>query len=306
MAYWWVSQNETYSHEVGGGYMWAPRKNDKGQTAAGWLTMTKVREGDIIFSFHGTFIKAVGIALSEAYEAEQPVDFAKKGEAWQRDGWRVDVMYITATNQFQPRNHMGLLGPLLPVKYSPLQMSGRGNQAYLFPVPDELGMTLLGLSATTIPNMPALRLDQLDFDHDEQDIIAADSLRETEKVTLVLARRGQGLFRSRVQTIEDSCRVTGLKSDKFLIASHIKPWKNSDNAERVDGNNGLFLSPHVDKLFDSGFISFSRSGEMLVSPKLQAEVLERWSIDPRKNYGRFNGDQAYFLDYHNEEKFIAA
>jgi hypothetical protein len=89
--------------------------------------------------------------------------------------------------------------------------------------------------------------------------------------------------------------VTGLKSDKFLIASHIKPWKNSDNAERVDGNNGLFLSPHVDKLFDNGFISFSRAGEMLVSPQLPLDVLNKWSIDPRKNYGRFNGDQAYFL-----------
>jgi hypothetical protein len=33
---------------------------------------------------------------------------------------------------------------------------------------------------------------------------------------------------------------------RFLVASHIKPWRLSDNSERLDGNNSLLLSPHVD------------------------------------------------------------
>jgi putative restriction endonuclease len=306
MAFWWVSQNETFTHEIGGGFMWAPRANDSGFTHPGWSAMTKVKKGDIVFSFSDTYIKVVGIALGEAYEAVQPPDFKKKGEAWHQDGWRVDVLYIPAERVIQPKNFMNILGPLLPSKYSPLQESGRGNQAYLFPIPDLMGDALLGITATNIPSMPVLDLSEIPFDHEEQDLIALDSLRETEKVSLVLSRRGQGLFRTRVSTIEDHCRVTGLASEKFLIASHIKPWKQSDNAERVDGNNGLFLSPHVDKLFDSGMISFTKSGGMLVSPALDPAVLEHWKIDPTENFGRFNGDQAYFLDYHQNERFIAA
>ena len=121
-----------------------------------------------------------------------------------------------------------------------------------------------------------------------------------------MARRGQGLFRSRVQAIETQCRVTGVNSEKFLIASHIKPWKSSDNIERLDGNNGLFLSPHIDRLFDGGFISFEKSGEMLVSPQLDLSVLEKWSVNPNKKYGKFNDEQGYFLDYHSKELFKAA
>jgi len=198
---------------------------------------------------------------------------------------------------------MSMLAPLLPSKYSPLQASGRGNQAYLFPVPDALGSAILNLATVEIPTLPALSLGEIDFDHVEQDIISDSALRETEKASLVLSRRGQGLFRSRVSSIERACRVTGLTSDKFLIASHIKPWKSSSNAERLDGNNGLFLSPHVDKLFDSGMITFTQRGEMLVSSALDSEVLNRWNIDPTQHFGRFNGDQAYFLAHHQEVTF---
>jgi putative restriction endonuclease len=283
--------------------MWAPKQNDKGHVAAGWLTMTQVQPGDIIFSFADTYVKQVGIALSAAYDSAQPVDFKNRGQLWNIDGWKVDVLYVPLDTPFQPRNHMGALLPLLPEKYSPLQPSGRGNQAYLFPVPELMASQLLQLAQVELPDMPVLHLKEIDFNHDEQDIIVQENLRETEKVALVLSRRGQGLFRSRVRSIEDSCRVTGLSAEGFLIASHIKPWKQSDNAERVDGNNGLFLSPHIDKLFDNGYISFTKKGEMLVSPQLPNEVLEKWAVKPQLNYGKFNGDQAYFLEFHNEQQF---
>jgi hypothetical protein len=59
----------------------------------------------------------------------------------------------------------------------------------------------------------------------------------------------------------------------------------------------------VDKLFDSGLITFTAQGEMLVSPQLDDEVLPKWKIDPRKKYGKFNSDQAFFLEFHNNETF---
>jgi predicted restriction endonuclease len=106
-----------------------------------------------------------------------------------------------------------------------------------------------------------------------------------------------------VRFFEGSCRVTGVDKPDLLIASHIKPWRDSTNEERLNGHNGLFLSPHVDKLFDAGFISFENSGEMLISPQLDADVLSRWAINPDKKVKSFGEEQAYFLETHRKAVF---
>jgi predicted restriction endonuclease len=149
-------------------------------------------------------------------------------------------------------------------------------------------------------------LSDLTFNEEEQLVIADRTLEETVKATLVQARRGQGLFRRRVHLIEVGCRVTQVTAEILLIASHIKPWSDSTNEERLSGNNGLFLSPHVDVLFGKGFITFTDSGKMEVSPTLDQDVLPRWKINPKKNVGKFNSEQKYFLEYHRKELFKVA
>lgn len=307
MKYWWVNQNETYAHEVGGGYLWSPKKRSDGAINVFYENMLSVQPGDIVFSFAGTMIKAIGVAISTAYTSEKPKVFGSTGENWSKDGWRVDVEFTLVDNPIRPKDHMGLIGPLLPNKYSPLQQNGNGLQGvYLAALTDELGQVLLTLSGNPEINFPVVDLSQLAFNEEEQELIAEKALKETVKASLIMARRGQGVFRNRVQLIEQKCRVTGVTSDKLLIASHIKPWKHSDNQERLEGNNGLFLSPHVDRLFDGGFISFTPKGAMLVSPRLDSDVLPKWKIDPTNNYGKFNNDQGFFLEYHAANKFMAS
>jgi hypothetical protein len=307
LKYWWVNQNETYSHEVGGGYLWSPKKRADGAINVFYENMISVQPGDIVFSFAGTLIRAIGVAISTAYTSEKPKVFGSTGENWSKDGWRVDVEFTLVSNPIRPKDHMGLIGPLLPEKYSPLQQNGNGLQGvYLAALTEELGQVVLRLSGNPQINFPILDLGQLAFNEEEQELIAETALRETVKASLIMARRGQGVFRNRVQLIEQQCRVTGVTSDKLLIASHIKPWKDSDNQERLEGNNGLFLSPHVDKLFDGGLISFTPKGGMLVSPQLDSDVLPKWRIDPKKNYGKFNSDQGFFLEYHTASKFRAS
>ena len=104
---------------------------------------------------------------------------------------------------------------------------------------------------------------------------------------------------------ERQCRVTGLKDRSHLIASHIKPWGKSDDKEKIDGQNGLLLSPHIDWLFNYGFISFSDDGVILISSKLNKETLDLWSIDMSKNVGGFLPGQASYLKYHRENIFKA-
>lgn len=300
--YWWVNQNKTYKHEVGGGYLWSPKRTKRSRSQF-YDNMLDVRPGDIVFSFAGSLIKAIGVATSSGYSSTKPKAFGTAGDYWAEDGWKVDVEFTFVDKPIRPKDHMKLIGPLLPQKYSPIRPSGDGLQVYLAAISDELGNLLIGLSGNPELSLPMVDLSQLTYNQDEQDLLAETSLQETAKASLIMARRGQGIFRNRVKLIEQKCRVTGVSSEKLLTASHIKPWKVSDNQERLEGNNGLFLSPHVDKLFDSGLITFTAQGEMWVSPQLDDEVLPKWKIDPRKKYGKFNSDQAFFLDFHNNETF---
>lgn len=307
VSYWWVNQNQTYSHEVGGGYLWSPKVNANGARNQFYYNMSLVQPGDIVFSYAGTYIKAVGVVMSEAFSALKPKVFGQAGSNWNADGWQVSVEFTALPNPFKPKNHMGVLGPTLPEKYSPLRSNGDGLQGvYLAHIPQQMADVLLDLISLPDLSVPVVRLEDLKFSEEEQELIAQTSLEETVKATLVMARRGQGIFRQRVRLIEPECRVTGVSAEKFLVASHIKPWAKSDNQERLDGNNGLFLSPHIDKLFNDGFITFTAKGSMEVSPKLDLDVLDKWKVDPRENFGRFNSDQAYFLNHHNEEIFKAA
>jgi len=304
MNYWWVNHNKTYNHEVGGGYLWSPKKNSNNARNQFYDNMLEVKPGDIVLSFADTFIKAIGVATSTGYSSPKPKVFGQAGENWSEDGWRVDVEFTYIDNPIRPKNHMQLIAPLLPEKYSPLQLTGDGLQGvYLAALSEELGQLLVGLSGDPEIVMPVLDLSELAFNEEEQELISQTTLAETEKASLVMARRGQGLFRNRVKLIEQKCRVTGVRFEKLLTASHIKPWKASDNQERLDGNNGLFLSPHVDRLFDSGFITFTSKGEMQVSPQLDDDVLSKWRIDPKQKYGKFNEEQSYFLDFHNTVTF---
>lgn len=97
---------------------------------------------------------------------------------------------------------------------------------------------------------------------------AAEFREVTEREAIVKARIGQGPFRSSLIQRWKVCAVTGCSETSVLRASHIKPWRVSDNAERLDVNNGLLLVPNLDALFDCGLISFDDSGQMIVASDL--------------------------------------
>ncbi|MDR2965180.1 MAG: HNH endonuclease [Treponema sp.] len=131
--------------------------------------------------------------------------------------------------------------------------------------------------------------------------IHSQNISNTEKEQLVLARKGQGLFRKRVVEIDKKCKVTDIDFIEILIASHIKPWKESSNEERLNGNNGILLSPHIDKIFDKYFISFSDDGKILVYNNKVKEILEKWSINEKQKYFDFSKERIHYLEYHRKK-----
>jgi len=111
-------------------------------------------------------------------------------------------------------------------------------------------------------------------------------------------RVGQDYFRNQViKACNGRCVVTGVEDTKLLIASHIKPWVESSGDEKMDGNNGLLLAPHVDKLFDIGQITFSDVGKIIMSEDLSASILDTWCIDINKEYS-LNENQIKYMKYH--------
>lgn len=131
-------------------------------------------------------------------------------------------------------------------------------------------------------------------------------LSATASLQLVEIRSKQSLFKRRLLTVEKRCRLTGIADLRFLRASHIKPWARcADGTERVDGSNGLLLSPHADFLFDRGWITFEDDGSLVRSGQLPKEVIERMGLDltPGKRCGDFFKEQRSYLEYHRNAVF---
>ena len=146
-------------------------------------------------------------------------------------------------------------------------------------------------------------IDSIEEETIINEINADNNLPSTSRKALVDARKGQGKYKENLNKVEKKCRFTGVTDSTYLIASHIKPWKNSNNQERLDGNNGLLLAPNFDKLFDKGFISIEDNGNLIISDHLSDEVFNLWELNKFKNIGEFNTEQKQYLKYHRRYVF---
>ncbi|WP_240523526.1 HNH endonuclease [Polaromonas sp. AER18D-145] len=269
----------------------------------------------MIFSFAGTFIRAIGIATSHAEEAPKPDEFGSAGMYWEKVGWRVGVAFTILRSPVRPSEYMEVLSPLLPKLYAPLRPDGVGMQGiYLTYLPNNLAAAIVDLlgaeahalvrgyrvseSIPSISSIVQLRWEE----HQMAEVRRDQKIPETEREAVVMARRGQGLFKQRVMALERACRVTGVTNGEHLRASHCKPWRDATNEERLDGENGLLLTPTMDHLFDRGFIGFEGNGELLISPVAHIESLARMGISPNKcqNVGNFSNGQKRYLEYHRD------
>ncbi len=122
----------------------------------------------------------------------------------------------------------------------------------------------------------------------------------TEAERLVVQRVGQDLFRNALMDYWQSrCCVTGLAVPALLRASHIKPWaKCQSDDERLDVFNGLLLAPHIDALFDDGWISFMDHGELLVSDALPITAREALGVSSDWRIRNLKPAHSLYLNFH--------
>jgi predicted restriction endonuclease len=279
--------------------------------------MKVVAPGDVVFCYWETAIRAHGTIRSHGYDAPKPDEFGEAGRNWSQIGYRADVDYWQLEIALRPKDEWLEIQPLLPGKYSPLHaVTGKGLQSvYLAALPTALGeliQQLLTARGNTVRVADTIAVsfksqEQTERErweqHEIQSLVAAE-IGETEREAIIRARKGQGRFRENIATVERACRITGVTTTAYLIASHIKPWRHAANVERLSKNNGLLLAPQADFLFDRGFISF-REGRVIVSDVADEGTLLKLGVDSArpKDVGSFNAQQEEYLEFHRREIF---
>lgn len=127
----------------------------------------------------------------------------------------------------------------------------------------------------------------------------------TEAERLAVQRVGQDLYRSALMDYwQGRCCVTGLAVPALLRASHIKPWaKCQSDDERLDVFNGFLLAPHVDALFDGGWISFSDQGSVLISEALPYAARVQLGVSSEWDIPNLKPEHASYLTFHRANEF---
>ena len=308
--WWWVNHSPTADREAAGGYLWSPRTERGGGRSPFYDNMRRAGPGDGLLSYARGRVRRLGRVADFAFAAPEPLSPAP------REGWRLPVAWTVLEPPVWPRAIIAELGPRLPERYAPLDpLTGKGRQkAYLTEISPEAAEVVLrhgvwdegALDVVAAGEAFARSADLADAEI-ERALLADPGLDATARQALVTARRGQGIFRENVRALEPICRVTGVANPWLLIASHIKPWRACASAvERLDGANGLMLTPDVDLLFDRGFLSFADSGEPLVSPRLDAADLARMGLAglTAATARPFTARQAGYLDWHRRWVFL--
>jgi putative restriction endonuclease len=295
--YWWVNLSQARRHELDAGYLWSAQP-----------AMRRARPGDVVFVHAGGQVAQLGLVTGAPFAARRSATAGRRGVRRSSEGLRLPVHFEELLQPLQPVKHLAALKKVLPARLAPLRAAGAANPAVYFAAVNEaLAAVLCELLGGQVEELqraaPALESSERADDVAEQALLARPDLDAGSRKRLLRARRGLGVYREHVERYEQSCRVTGLLDRRHLRARHIKPWRNCNDREKLDGCNGLLLSPHIDQLFERGLISFTDSGDLLVARQLNPAVLQAWGIALARNVGAFQPGQCSYLEWHRLQVF---
>lgn len=180
-----------------------------------------------------------------------------------------------------------------------IQLAEKARNLDIFKLRDKKGKGMYSAALNHYHKFLA-DLAQIDVNADIRQVMTDNKLNDTEKTIMVNTRMGQGHFRAKLVNMWGGCAVTGYRNTQMLLASHIKPWRDSNNQERLDEFNGLLLLANLDKAFDLGFMSFDDQGKVLISSQLEhPEVL---GLQENMAFNIMREHKPY-LGYHRSELF---
>ena len=296
MAFYWVNIGGTYKEVSENKFLWAPSHTENRMGTkivnAGWKHVPKINKGDIIFCNKDGEIIYVAIAKSDACPA--PIPSGRAYDEWKKDGYKIDVELEELATKFDTASIKDEFLNLFNDRCSPklLTVNSTFSELYMISIPNSAGAYILNALGDITLNV---------YDTVQQTLDENQSSTTRGREIIVNARVGQGKYRSDVLKLwNNTCPVTNVDMPDLLIASHIVPWVLSNNDEKIDKYNGLPLTPSIDKLFDRGYVSFSDSGELLSSTKIQSDTLSKLGIDPGTTISGLTDSHKYYLQQHRE------
>jgi hypothetical protein len=225
--------------------------------------------GDVVIHIRAAGIKGRFIGLSTVADKPRLIRRRERGKIR-------NIYYILLKDDV----HFDI--PLQPFKdkFAQKILQYRGNSIH-YPFAKNLSLVQRGYLKKATSGLTRLFISEIagseatyppsDPERDIAEINSRKDIPITTKKVLIAARLGQGGFRSSLDKLwGDRCAIRGFSTRELLRASHIKKWSESTDQERLDPNNGLLLSAHMDALFDTGLISFDQRGKMLVAKGVPA------------------------------------
>lgn len=291
-----VMQGHTYQEEKALGFIWAAKQDRSGMPSHSWQRMTEIEAGDLIFHYvRGEFL-AVSVATTDCEIRRRPANVENLAE-WDQAGYFVALDYHELDVPIHIEEKFDAISPFLPIKYSPFQANGNGNQGYLYPCNEELAVKLLELIADS--NITEVEDEQLELaigtvvELDRNTLIPL--LAEAESTMKTKMRLAELKFREKVSPLwNDACILCGIELPALLQASRSKPWKDSTADERIDPYNGVLLCMNHDALYKKGYIAFDGQGRLHISFELEEEDYEKYGIHNKIRIARTEKNKPYF------------
>lgn len=153
-------------------------------------------------------------------------------------------------------------------------------------------------------SLAELKLTMLDTSSNDETMTDREKQQYIDNVVRTRNQAVQSQFRKGLLENNDHiCPVCGFSFEKFLIASHIKPYsKCEDTYDAINHFNGLLMCPNHDKLFEDArymTIEYS-SGKIILSEEAKKS----------KDYGCLLGtsipkvyvqnERRHYLEWHNQ------
>ena len=162
------------------------------------------------------------------------------------------------------------------------------HDADVFETHDRNGQNRMGIkfffnrAGVRIQKLPDQLLQQPQL-NDSEFTLEALKPNVTERSGLVTSRVGQGAYRKSIlHRWEYCCAVTQFNDPRILIASHIVPWRESSDEQRLDVDNGILLSPTYDALFDKHLITFDDTGDILLSDLIDQNSFQQIGVNGKE------------------------
>ncbi|MBV8741507.1 MAG: HNH endonuclease [Sinobacteraceae bacterium] len=309
--FWWVNHPSFPVFDGEPSSLWFAQRRVQNKTRAeSERNVQRLLPGDLLCVAHADALCAAGVVLKVAQQEHRLTAAGSSAptQGQTEQGFAVPVRLVAFSGALRLTEHAARLIAVMPRRNAPLRAGGSLNRdAWLTLMPAPLVATIRELLRGELEQIVSIATamlgSRLGDDAAEAMLQQRSDLDAALRLELLNARFGQGLFRANVEQVQQGCRITGLLDRRHVRAVHIKPWARSSDAERLDGHNGVLLSPHLAQLFERGYLSFSDAGALLLSRELNPAVLRSWSIDADACCGTFAPEQHRYLEFHRREVF---